>query len=72
MLWSIHVSIYDMVFAANQHTRWPIITVGRRQLTTRDLNEKVRSWVRWLTPFADNVIQAEVEFVICEHLCEDA
>ena len=57
-----------MVFAANQHTRWSIVAVRRRQLTTRNLNEEVRAWIGWFAPLAHDVVQSEVELVVCEHL----
>jgi len=58
----------NVVFAAHQHARWSIETIRRRQLTTRNLDEEICPWICRLAPFTYNMIQTQVEFVVCQHL----
>ena len=68
VLWCIHVSVNDVVFAAYKHTRRSIITVRSRELTTGYLHKQVGARVGRFAPFSYNVIETEVQFVVCQHL----
>ena len=60
VLRSIHVSVNDMVFAANEHTRRALESRRVGKLATRNLDEEVGTGIRWFTPFSDDVIQTQV------------
>lgn len=64
----IHVSIDDMVFTTDAHTRVTVVAVGRRKLSSWDLHKKVRSWVCLFTPFPSDMVQTEIQFVARKQL----
>lgn len=69
MLWCIHVTVDNVVFATYKHSRRAIESIGCCKLPTRYLHEKVRPRVGRFAPFSYDVIETEVKLVICEHLC---
>ena len=68
VLWCVHMSVNDMVFAAYKHTRGSVITVRGRELATGDLHEQVGAWVRGFAPFSYDMVETEVQFIVRQHL----
>jgi len=68
MLFVVHVPVDNVVFATNEDTGWAIKLVRRRRLAARHLDKEVRARVRGLAPFADHMVQTEVELIERQHL----
>jgi len=56
-------TIHDPIFTTDQDTRWTVST-------TRDGNEHVGSIITAFGPFTDDVVQTEVQLIVCEVLRE--
>ena len=68
MLLGFHVPIYDVIFAAHKNAGRSIKTVGRSQLTTGNLNQQICARIGRFTPFSNDMIEAQVQLIIRQHL----
>jgi hypothetical protein len=64
----VHMPVDDVVFGANEDTRRAVKPIRGRDLSTRNLDEKIGATVCRLAPFAYNMVQTEVQLIICQHL----
>lgn len=47
---------------------WPEIHISDDNGLMRTLNEQVGAWICWHRPLPHDVVQAKVQFVVCEQL----
>ena len=64
------MSVNDVVFATNKNARGSIELIRSCMLTSWNLYKKICARISWFTPFPNDMIQSQIQFVVGQHLGE--
>jgi hypothetical protein len=66
VLWTICMSVYDVVLTADEDPGRPVESFSR--LSAWYLDKKVGSRISRFTPLANNVVETQIELIVGKHL----